>query len=300
MSPIERIRSCIVLDGSARRRPFLSAVGRSGLDLPVDSGMTVGNLWLRGIRESGLMHDTNFMCRFVIDWRTPLPRSLEITGDLNVQIERDPEPWRGTGGVLRDLASEYDQNDYILVVSGVQIPVDSMQSILETLGGLKADVALTADEEGTSVGIKLIRCGALRDIPSVGYVDFKEQGLPKVARDYSVRVSRRREPMCLSIRERSEYLNALRYWHAKKQGASPEKIADVFDEGWSVFSVIEEGATVEPDVELMNSVILSGASVARGAEVMESVICGGQHVAPGETIIRAVLSREIARAVQTN
>ena len=100
---------------------------------------------------------------------------LPITA--NFAVERDLSEYRGTGGVLRDLTAEYDDDDLILVANAAQVLLEPLPIIAAELYGKKADVAVVAHEDGTPSGLMLIRCKALRQIAATGFVDMKGQAL---------------------------------------------------------------------------------------------------------------------------
>ena len=78
----------------------------------------------------------------------------------------------------------------VIAVTGGRGQVSSAQHILvEPLGVLAhrlaeagGEINLMSHGGGTPSGLMLVRCGCLRSIPSVGFIDFKEQALPLIAR----------------------------------------------------------------------------------------------------------------------
>lgn len=278
------VQSLILLGGVLRPTVFHMAIGRSVLDLPVAPGMSILQLWGRhaAVLAEALGNPT-LNVRLLINRTAPRPLTRWEPGAVKLRIEEDPTELRGTGGILHDLASEYDENAQLLVASAAQILLKPAETLTAALRRAGADVALIAHEDGTPGNMMLIRCGSLAAIPGVGFVDMKEQALPLVARRHSVKVLCCPEPTGLSLLTFSGYLNALRR-HYLSEAASADP--DPFAEDWQpCFAVVEEGAIVDPSARVHNSVVLSGAVVERSAVVVRSIVCPEARVGPGQVVV---------------
>ena len=269
-------RSLILLSGMVRPTPFSSAIGRSVLGLPVDSGRTLLDRWTAEAAAVARAGSTDSLeVRVLADQSAPLPDPLESTG-VDVRIERDPFDLRGTGGVLRDICAEYEDHEFLLVAGGAQLPVRPLPRLLEELRTHGADVVLVTHDDGTPVSLMLIRCECLRLVPPIGFSDMKEQVLPLIAGKYRVIVRSYAGRVAMPVRTCAQYIEALRWYHGRDPAASA---ANPFAEEWETrFGIVETGATVDPDVVVHDSVVLRGAKVLRGAAVVRSVICGGGTV----------------------
>jgi hypothetical protein len=118
----------------------------------------------------------------------------------------------------------------------------------------------------------LVTCRSLRLIPPVGFVDMKEQALPIIADRFDVRVLQCRRPTGLPLRSLSDYVAALRAFHAP---LSRPMAADPLAEEWkSMFAIVEPGAAVAPSARLYDSVVLAGGSIEGGAVVVRSLVTG--------------------------
>ena len=124
-----------------------------------------------------------------------------------------------------------------------------------------------------------MRCGVLREIAEVGFVDLKEAGpLPAIARKYSV-VVEHREAASLTLRTARDYLFALRHDHRRQRGEAVEQ--NPFAEDWQAeFSVVEEGATVATSASRLFD---SGGAGRwkRGGETLvlvRTIVCPGASV----------------------
>jgi hypothetical protein len=118
----------------------------------------------------------------------------------------------------------------------------------------------------------LVTCKALRLISEAGYVDMKEQALPQIAARYQVSVLHRRRPTGLPVRSLADYVGALRTYHRRKTGRPA--ITDPLAEDWRpTFSLVEDGALVDPLASVHDSVVLRGGRLEAGAVAVRSVVC---------------------------
>jgi NDP-sugar pyrophosphorylase family protein len=130
----------------------------------------------------------------------------------------------------------------------------------------------------------------------VGYVDMKEQALPRIARDFSVRAVRCRRPSGMPVRSLESYIRALQQQHMKfaqrGRGAEPDPLAESFTRH---FSIIEPGAEVHPTAYAHDSVVLSGARVEAGATLVRSVVCEGAVVPRDARLVDTLVTRQVVR-----
>lgn len=275
---LHRLRAMVLLGGSVRSTELSAQIGRSLLDLPVDDTGSIFNHWLAHAtelaRHAGL---EQLPVRMMVNQTSPLPTSAAPRYDGTYRIERDGSDYRGTGGVLRDLASDYADDDLILVANAAQILMDPLAAIATALDRKQGDVSLVSHNDGTPSGVMLVSCKTLRLIPTTGYVDMKEQALPAIAARYGVSVMHRRRPTGLAVRTLTDYISALRHYHRRRQGKPA--LSDPLAEDWRpAFALVEEGATVDPRAHVHDSVVLKGGVVEGGAVVVRSIICPGGAV----------------------
>lgn len=291
MRCLDRFAACLILDGSARSRSFLSAIDRSGFDLPIDNTTTIIGAWISELElVSSKFGWEALPVRIVVDEITPLPQSFVPPVSLTINGEVDPYAWRGSGGVLRDITQRYRKDQFVLVIAGVQVPLEPLGEVLERMANFDADVVILAEEDGSSVGISLIRCGCLRDISPIGFVDFKEQALTRISQKNIVRILNVPARSFMPIRSRESYIAALRAWSEKNRCLVA---GDACSERYEpLFSIVERGAIVAEASEILDSVILAGATVDQGACIVESVVCPGQRVGPGQEIIQSLVGNE--------
>jgi len=272
---IERLDGAILLAGSVRSSRMSRALDRPLTELPVDAERTLMHHWVGELESLGL---GTLPARVMVDARSDAPSFVNEAGStVTVTVERDPNEYRGTGGILADLVGDYDDDAYLLVANAHQLLVESLRGLVSALAMARGDVALVGHRDGTPCGMFLVRCGALRAIPRVGFVDLKEQALPIIAERHRVVVVARATASGLPVRTLAEYLYALRMHHLRQTDAATA--GDNFAEGLEpAFAVVERGAEVDDSARLHDSVVLRGAQVNAGAVVVRSVVGPGAIV----------------------
>ncbi|MEX0653265.1 MAG: hypothetical protein WD534_08430 [Phycisphaeraceae bacterium] len=301
-----RLKAVILLAGALRPGLLQRGAGRVVLALPVEPGRAVLDVWREQV--SGLathLGMNDLPMRVLLDHGTAAPgraaTASEAAGPARVSIERDPAPLRGTGGLLRDIAGAYDDNDRVLVVDAGQLLHEPLWLLFHVLSRFPGDMRLLARRDGAPAGVMLLRCGCLRDLPDRGFVDFKEQALPRLATRHEVRVARwRREAgVGTSVRTLHGYLDAVRRWHSQpvlvagvRSGADMGmSAADGRGEnGYPVFALIEPGSDVARSAVLHDAVVLAGGCVEAGATVVRCVVGPGGCVRSGQTRVNALVS----------
>jgi N-acetylglucosaminyldiphosphoundecaprenol N-acetyl-beta-D-mannosaminyltransferase len=272
---LSRLRALVLLGGSVRATELSTSVGRSILDLPVDEGGSILNHWLMHAAE--LAHYAaleSLPVRVMVNRNAADPISASARYQGMYRVERDQSEFRGTGGVLKDLAGQYDDNDLVLVANAAQLLLDPLSVIAAALDHKHGDISLISHQDGTPSGVMLVRCKTLHEIAPTGYVDMKEQALPLIARKFDVKVMHCRRPSGLPIRSLNDYIGALRLYHRRKAG-KPASI-DPLGEDWApAFAIVEDGAIVAPKAHVHDSVVLKGGVVEAGAAVVRCVVCPG-------------------------
>lgn len=292
-----RLRAIILLAGGLRPDAFHRATARSLLEMPVESRWTVQTCWQEQFRTlADRLGLARLTVRVMIDWRTRTPRHWP--GDdprIALSIERDPFDLRGTGGLLRDVVSPYEDDAYVLVADAGQLLFTPLWSVVSRLARMSGDVRMLARGDGSPGGLMLVRCGILRALPAMGFVDFKEQGLPRLARLHDVQVTRWRGRLpgdattapSLPLRH-GGYLHALRCWAMSAGAVAADAVEPT---PWqSAFAVVEPGATVASDALLHDTVVLAGGRVEAGAALVRCVIGPGGCVTAGRTLVGALIA----------
>jgi hypothetical protein len=189
--------------------------------------------------------------------------------------------------LLRDVADRFADEQFLLVSTGSTILLNPLDGLFRTLLGANADVAFfTRGDEAFNV--MLVRCAALRDLPTIGYIDFKEQAIPRMKSDKSVHAVPCDTAPSVTMRNAAQYLDGLRQLHARASaplsGDALPPVPDAFRESWRpTFSIVEEDAIVDPTATVHDSVIMRGAKVGRRAIVARSLI-SPEMVVPDDAI----------------
>lgn len=287
---ISRLRGLVLLGGAVRASELSLATERSVLDLPLDQHCSILNYWLQHARHlCGWASLEKLPVRIKVNQNAFEPRSADPRFFGAFRVERDLSDFRGTGGVLHDLAGDYEDEDLLLIANAAQVMLDPLTAITEALARVGGDVSVVAHEDGTPSGMMLLKCKTLRLLSPRGFVDMKEQGLPLIASKYDVRVLRRRRPTGLPVRSLADYIGALRIHHRDKAGRP--QATDPLAEDWGpTFSLIEAGASADHSARVHDSVVLSGARVEPGAVLVRSVVCPGVIVGRDRTIADTIVT----------
>ncbi len=290
----DHLRAVVLLGGAVRPTLLSNSIGRSVFDLPVSQEDSILDLWCKQTQELldrvGLDH---LPLRVVIDRDSIPPAVRESSGGaVLTRVEVDETKFRGTGGVLRELCSDYGDKDLILVASGAQVLMYSLIELVMSLAQAKSDVSIVSHIDGSPSGLMLVRCGVLGLVPAIGFIDMKEQALPIIADKHRVTVVERAESTGLTIRTLYNYVSMLRKRHRSESAAYD--MADEFLEDWQpAFGIIEPGAEVDPTARVHDSVVLSGGRVERGATLVRSLVCPGGVAGKNKIIVDQIVGPNV-------
>ena len=285
-------REFILLAGTGRPTPFTSAISRSVLDLPLAGGTSILDFWHRRAHELAVqLAGGPLGVRVVVDVESPLPTAPPHREGVDLRVERDPFEYRGTGGVLADLSRSYDDDEFLLVANATQVSLAPLWDPCRRLSERSAGVTLYDPGDGTPISLMLIRCSALRDIPEIGFVDLKEQALTEIAAHSGVEVVRGEPIAGRPIRTLDAYIRTVRDFLRIEEGGRIEP-RNPFEETWRpTFSVVEEGAVVEPGAKVHDSVILAGGCMKAGSAAVRSIVCPGAVVKRNAVATELVVGR---------
>jgi N-acetylglucosaminyldiphosphoundecaprenol N-acetyl-beta-D-mannosaminyltransferase len=272
---LAKLKALVLLGGHVRPTPLSTSTDRSLLDLPLGEDGSVLNHWLAHAASlSAAVGLEKLPVRVMVDRASPEPISTALKYFGSFRIERDQSQYRGTGGVLGDLAAGYDDDDLILVANAAQILLDPLVTLAASLDQKRGDIAVISHRDGTPSGMMLVRCKTLRAIPKTGFFDMKEQAMPLIAQAFAIEVVHRRRPSGLPIRSAEDYIQALRFFHMRRGGRPT--LMDPLAEDWQpAFGIVEEGAIVDPSARVHDSVVLRGGIVEANAVLVRSIVCPG-------------------------
>jgi N-acetylglucosaminyldiphosphoundecaprenol N-acetyl-beta-D-mannosaminyltransferase len=170
-----RLRGLVLLGGGVRPTPLAMSLNRNVLDLPVGKGKTVLTRWLdEAAIVAQMLGMDHLPVRLLLDQDAPQPlsaisaqasASAKSQQDGNgvsalYRLERDTAEYRGTGGLLANIAVDYDDDDTILIGNAAQILLDPLSALLTWLKKARGVVSLIGHLDGEPSGLMLITCRA--------------------------------------------------------------------------------------------------------------------------------------------
>ncbi len=291
------LRSVLLLAGGVRRGSLGQALGRPLVDLPVPKYGSMLGAW--GEQVSGLAKVIGgpIQVRAMVSQQLQLPRTVKQCTGVELLAEYDKGEFRGTGGLLRDVTDEYEDDDFILVATANQVLLKSLSEVFEVLrveqAKAGADVVLLSEPDGSASGFMLIRCACLRGIRGNGYLDFKEQSLPQIAKEFVVKVAKCPRRASLPVRTLEQYIRTLRVLHTGDLDMNIEPRIDPYEEEWTAtFAMVDETASVAKGAIVHDSVVMRNAKVGAGAVLVRSLVCEGAVVDAGRVVYDSVIASE--------
>lgn len=286
---LSKLRAVVVLAGSVRANQLRKATGRCALEMPVGNNRSVLDCWREQlVTMAERLGIGNLMVRVMVDQGSAMQPGVTAHGPVQLSIETDPSDFRGTGGLLSDVAREYGDDDLILVTHASQLLFEPLADVSATMAGSDSDITMVCSGDGTPSGLMLIRCGSLRDVNPVGFVDLNEQALPSIALKHDVRVVRYDRPTALPLRTLTSYLDTLREYHQRQSGRL-NRSGRMLEDWQPSFGIVESGAWVHETAVIHDSVVLAGARIEEGVVLVRSVVCPGAVVGRGKSEIDRVV-----------
>lgn len=295
----DQFAAVVLLAGGRSMAALTDQVGRSPLDLPIDQLQTLGTSWRDQVSALAGSLGVPGLELLVVGGREMVSTGTQTAaGSLRCRVSHIPDPseLRGTGGLLRDVADRFADEQFLLVSTGSTILLNPLDQLFRSLLEAEVDVAFLARGD-EAFNVTLVRCGALRDLPSIGFVDFKEQAIPRIKADRSVAAVHCSDRPSVTMRNGAQYLDGLRLLHmrlsAGRAGEVGPVVPEAFREEWRpTFAIIEEGAVADSSAIIHDSVIMRGAKVGRRAIVARSLISPGMVVADDAVVVSRVLPQK--------
>lgn len=275
------ISDVLLLAGGVRPKGFRAQLGRSVLDLPVSGDRRLMDVWREEIGRLSEHFDLDGGgVRVLIDGVSLPPRGRSASSfGYDVRVERDSRAYRGTGGVLKDACRDTRDDAYVLVMHASQLMCQPLGPLVERLMACGADVSFPIEPSGEAGGVFLVRAGCLAALPDVGFVDFKEQAIPVIAKRHKVRVAELDAASSLPIRSLHDYVHAVRHDHVRRGGDAGQGVA-----------LVEAGARVSETARLHDSVVLAGGRVEAGAILAGSLVTSGGVVRQGRRVVHGLVT----------
>ncbi len=272
----------IVLAGGLRPSRLIEQCGCATLDLDLCGGRRVLDLWTDLIAEV-LGKDAPILV--VPSASCPVPDLTHSKARLVVETG----DYRGPAGVVRDAVSQIEGDGPVLVVEAARAVTGSLRGLLQTHHARKALATVGRNPDASPAGIYVLQREAIEMVPGRGFMDLKEQLLPKIREVGTVEVVDLDAPGALPLRTRRQFLDAAS-WISRGIGA--ESATGIW---WTpasgAWSEIAENARVEPDAQIVDSVVMRGARIGAGALVARSIVCPGCVVAPQDRVVDGVVGQ---------
>ncbi len=282
-SGLSGVCALVLLAGSVREHPLVRVTKRPVLELPIARSYSVWDGWLSRTSEFRVACGRRDLPLLVATNQAIEPLRALASRAPGTEVIADNEDIRGTGGALADIAGRFADGAFLLVSHANAILLAPLADLAQNLTAFGADIALLAGPKRAPEGIMLVRCGALRGISARGFVDFKEQALPQIARDRNVRVAYSASPAAARISDLPTYLHAIRCHHDPAEASHETAPAESFQPHG--FSVIEDGTTVDPSAKLHDAVVLRGSSVGPGSIIVRSVVAGNRNIPANAVVV---------------
>ncbi|MBZ0173039.1 MAG: NDP-sugar synthase [Phycisphaerales bacterium] len=276
--------TALILCGGLKPPPLAAALCAPLLTLPQTADRTLLRCWLDAFDLAGIGVDR---CRLLTDtdsWGTMSP----------VPCVPDSGPYRGPAGVLRDALNTIDSTDCCVIVEGSRMleTESSLDNLLQAHRSKHDAITVATNPDGSFAGIFVADPAAIGLIPSIGFIDIKEQWLPAAAREGFEIHTHALTGFCFSARTPGAYLRALRQmgWFTLR---GPSRV--IGHEHPGIFgtlyggSLISQTANVSPEAVASCSAIGEGVQIAAGAVVIRSIVGSHARIGKNEVIIDTVI-----------
>ncbi|MAB72918.1 MAG: hypothetical protein CMJ54_10480 [Planctomycetaceae bacterium] len=177
--------------------------------------------------------------------------------------------------------------DYIVAIDRGACPPQSLENFFHTLSKKKPDVLVGVSDYDRLAGIMAIRPSVLQLIPEVGYCDFKEQTLNKLASVGGSILALAIIPKSIRIGSLSGWIEAVSYHQINGEDSHRERRH--IERG---SCCIDDSADIGNAV-VLDSIVMPDTVIGDRAVIARSAICPGSIVAPGARIIDSIVSDRV-------
>ncbi|MGP1271835.1 MAG: hypothetical protein ACTS22_00730 [Phycisphaerales bacterium] len=292
-----RIDACVLLAGGLVPSPLVEEAGRPVLELWLTARQTVFNRWCDVLFDATSTphgsRDTRPTIHVVHSGPPFAPRDDFRDPRFEVRTQGEAGKFRGPAGVLRDVTESYDENAVVLVGEAARYIAGSLDQFLADWQRSACDVLVACHSDGDPTGLLLLRRGALELVPQEGFMDLKEQWLPKLLRaGLKIWTSETRDFQPYPLRNREQFLRA----SAFAAGAPLEGIDRASVLGppkllrpGSDRSRVAASARVGSDAVIADAVVMPDARIGDRAVVVRSIVCQGAVVPDGAEVVDRVI-----------
>jgi hypothetical protein len=291
------ISACVLLAGGLRLSPLAEAARCPTVELWLTSRQTVFGRWCDVLYDALGVEDLDLGERPRIDV-VHSGSGFEPAKDLTdsrfvVTTRAEPGSFRGPAGVLRDVTQDLSADAGVLVAESARYIGGSIGLILDEWDKLRSDVLIACHPDGTPTGIMVMRRGALELVPDTGFMDTKEQWLPRVIKaGLRVWTTETREFRPYPLRTREQFLSAscvaaglpCPEMHEESVLGPPRLLKGGYDR-----SRVSDRASIGAGAVISDAVVMPGAVIGSEAVVVRSIICPGGVVPAGAEVVEQVV-----------
>lgn len=290
------IAGCILLAGGLVPSPLVEEAGRPSLELSLTARQTVFDRWCDVLFDAAIGDDDPIHrpSLQVVHSGPPYRPSREFHDPrFEVVTQEEPGSFRGPAGVLRDVTDHFRDEDLLLVAEAARYIAGGLTQFLADWKRHKPDVLVACHPGGAPAGVMLMRRGSLELVPSEGFMDLKEQWLPKVVRaGLKVWTSETRDFQPYPLRTREQFLEAsavaagIGQVPASRRGilGPPRVLRPGVDK-----SRVSDTAQVAPGAVIADAIVMPGAVVGSGAIVVRSIVCPNAVIDDGEEVVDRIV-----------
>ncbi|GAB5496860.1 MAG: hypothetical protein Phyf2KO_19400 [Phycisphaerales bacterium] len=292
---LPRLDSCILLAGGLVPSPLAKLTGQLTLELWLSATETVFGRWCDVLDHLALSAGIDHPSIRVVHSGPPYEPTHVLADDrFEVRTIAEPDEFRGPAGVLRDVTQNDSPDSIILVAEAARYIAGTINQLFADWSEHEPDVLVARSPDGTPAGITLMRASALGLVPDTGFMDVKEQWLPRcIEEGLDIRTSTTRNFMPFPLRTLEQFLVASSVASGKPCPITERQpvlgrlrpITKTEDK-----SRIAEDAKVARDAVVADAVIMPGAKVGSGAIVVRSLVCPGAVVPAGDVVVDTVVA----------
>ncbi|MEO1510672.1 MAG: hypothetical protein AAFU70_01240 [Planctomycetota bacterium] len=275
-----KIAGCILLAGGLVPSPLVEDARCPSLELSLTARQTVFDRWCDVLFDATVGdRDPLERPRLQVVHSGPPYRPRRDFQDPRFEVVTQEEPgsFRGPGGVLRDVTESYGDDDILLVAEAARYIAGGLCQFIADWARLRPDILMACHPGGEPAGLMLVRRGSLELVPSEGFMDVKEQWLPKVVRaGLKVWTSETRDFQPYPLRTREQFLRASAVAAGLTANAAeppsvlgpPRVLGGGIDK-----SRVAQTARVAPGAVIADAIVMPGAVIGTGAIVVRSIVC---------------------------
>lgn len=290
-----RLDGCVLLAGGLVPSPLARETRKLTLELWLTSTETVFSRWCDVLDELTLETGVPRPVIRVVHSGPPYePTHALSDARFEIRTMAEPGDFRGPAGVLRDITRKDDPEAVILVAEGTRYIAGSLAPLVQDWARSEPDILIARSPDGKPAGIMLIRTKALEIVPEAGYMDIKEQWLPRcIEQGFRVRTSTTRQFMPFPLRTREQFLSASAV--AVGQSCPIHDSPPVLGPLRPLVRTLDrtriaEDAQIARDAIVSDSIVMPGSKVGAGAVVVRSMVCEGASVAPNQVVVDGVIA----------